>query len=334
MRLCLGIFVFACVGMTAPLAAQVRDPSLAGRSGGRSVFGDVTLAGNRLAGGKTVKVEVILYSETRNVVERNTVMAGGRYRFNNLPAGIYEIAGEVDGQELVRIRVDLRSPLLDTIKQDLEFESKGDGPRSASAGTTSTADFYERSAANQALFTKAAGAIDAKRYEEGEQLLKQILAADGKDFQAWTELANTHLLVSKYADAENEYLRAVDLRADYFPALLNLGRTEVAQKKYEIAIDVLNRAVKLRPTSADANYLLGESYLQIKKGSLAVGYLNEALRLDPKGMAEVHLRLARLYDAAGLKDKAVTEYEAFLKKRPDYADRKKLEQYIAANKKP
>ena len=34
------------------------------------------------------------------------------------------------------------------------------------------------------------------------------------------------------------------------------------------------------------------------------------------------------------KDKAVAEYEAFLKKRPDYTDRKKLEQYIAANKKP
>ena len=74
--------------------------------------------------------------------------------------------------------------------------------------------------------------------------------------------------------------------------------------------------------------------MQIKKGSLAVGYLNEALRLDPKGMADVHLRLARLYDAAGMKDKAAAEYEAYLKKRPDYKDRKKLEDYISANKKP
>src|SRR5205823_13660675 len=94
------------------------------------------------------------------------------------------------------------------------------------------------------------------------------------------------------------------------------------------AVASLSEPVNARPVSADANYFLGEAYLQIKKGSLAVGYLNEALRLDPNGMAEVHLRLALLYNAAGMKDKAVAEYEAFLKKRPDYTDRNKLAQYI------
>jgi Tfp pilus assembly protein PilF len=78
---------------------------------------------------------------------------------------------------------------------------------------------------------------------------------------------------------------------------------------------------------------LGEAYLQIKKGSVAVGYLNEAIRLDPQGKADVHLRLALLYNAAGMKDKAAIEYEEFLKKRPNYAERKKLEQYITENKK-
>jgi len=57
------------------------------------------------------------------------------------------------------------------------------------------------------------------------------------------------------------------------------------------------------------------------------------LRLDPKNIAEVHLRLALLYDRAGMKDKAAAEYESFLKQRPDYKERKKLEAYISANKK-
>jgi hypothetical protein len=51
-------------------------------------------------------------------------------------------------------------------------------------------------------------------------------------------------------------------------------------------------------------------------------------------MAEVHLRLALLYHNAGMKDKAAAEYEAFLKQRPDYDQRKTLEDYISANKKP
>jgi len=76
---------------------------------------------------------------------------------------------------------------------------------------------------------------------------------------------------------------------------------------------------------------LGEAYLQIKKGSKAVGYLNEAARL---GRPEAHLRLAALYDAVGMKDKAAIEYEQFLEKKPDYPDKKKLQKYISDNKKP
>ena len=64
------------------------------------------------------------------------------------------------------------------------------------------------------------------------------------------------------------------------------------------------------------------------------GYLNEALKLDPVGMADAHLRLAALYNGAGMKDKAAAEYEEFLKKRPDDPEKQKLQDYITANKKP
>jgi len=33
-----------------------------------------------------------------------------------------------------------------------------------------------------------------------------------------------------------------------------------------------------------------------------------------------------------MKDKAAAEYEEYLKKNPDYSEKKKLEQYIQANK--
>jgi Tfp pilus assembly protein PilF len=64
-----------------------------------------------------------------------------------------------------------------------------------------------------------------------------------------------------------------------------------------------------------------------------VGYLNKAIELDPLGKAEVHLRLAMLYNGAGMKDKAAAEYEKFLEKKPDYGDKKRLQQYILDNKK-
>jgi tetratricopeptide (TPR) repeat protein len=114
---------------------------------------------------------------------------------------------------------------------------------------------------------------------------------------------------------------------------MNLGRLRMMQKNFEGAIEPLTAAATVQPTSADANYRLGESYLQIKKGSKAVVYLYEAIKLDPIGKADAHLRLATLYNAVGLKDKAVIEYEEFLKKKPDHPDAKKFRDYVAANKK-
>jgi tetratricopeptide (TPR) repeat protein len=102
------------------------------------------------------------------------------------------------------------------------------------------------------------------------------------------------------------------------------------RKNFEGAAEVLSRAVALRPPSADANFLLGEAYLQLKKGSKAVPHLEEAARL---GRADAHLRLATLYNAVGLKDRAAAEYEQYLSKKPDAPDRKKLEEYVREHKK-
>lgn len=329
----MAICFIALTALGAQISAQRRDPPLGGRSGGHTIYGDVHVK-DLLSASRITKFDIVLYTEHRTIVSRETVSGNGRYRFNNIPSGYYDIVIEFEGQEVARVRVDATSPLVDDIRQDLDFEWKSDAGRSTRASVVSAGDQYERNATNASLFAKAGAAIDAKNYEEAAKLLRKIVESDSRDFQAWTELGNLHLIQTKYSESESEYLRAIDLKSNYFPALINLGRTEIGLQKYDVAIEVLSRAVKARPDSADANYLLGESYLQVKKGSLAVGYLVEALRLDPKGMAEVHLRLALLYNAAGMKDKAVAEYEAFLRKRPDYSDRKRLEDYISANKKP
>jgi tetratricopeptide (TPR) repeat protein len=321
-------------GGEAYVGAQIRDPGLNGRSGGHSIYGDIQVDEGQVGGMKPISLTVILYDERRTIIDRQTVSTKGRYRFNNIPLGWYDVAVEVEGQEVYKVRVDLTSPLIGDLKQDIPLAWKSTGGPAPRPGSVSAADRYDRSSENRELFEKAGAAIDKKLYDQAVNLLQKIVSTDPRDFQAWTELANIHIVQKKYPDAETESLRAIDLHPGFFFALLNLGRADFAQQKYEIAIDALSRAVKARPESADANYFLGESYLQMKKGSLAVGYLNEAIRLDPQGMADVHLRLALLYNGAGMKDKAAAEYEAFLKKKPDYQDRKKLEKYISENKKP
>lgn len=196
----------------------------------------------------------------------------------------------------------------------------------------SVADFYQRSTANESLLRQAIEATEKKQYDRANGLMRQIVDADDKDFPVWQELGTNFFITKTFFEAESCYLKALQLKPNYVPAMINLGRLRIVVKNLDGALAILDRAVKLEPTSAEANYFLGEAYLQAKLGSKAVPYLNAAIKLDPVTMAEAHLLLAALYNAKGLKDKAAAEYSAFLKQRPDYPDRKRLEAYISANK--
>jgi Flp pilus assembly protein TadD len=300
--------------------------------GSLTVFGDVKVDESKAAGNKLGSLTVVLCTPAcATIVGRNAVAPGGRYRFNNIPSGEYDLVVEVYGAEISRTRIFVTGRAGGDFQQDLEFAWRPTGTTSTKAVTVSAADLYQRSPANQSLFERAQNAIDAKKFDMAVTFLMQIVESDKQDFQSWTELGTSYLLLDKKEEAEKAYEHALEARPTFNLALLALGRLRVDEKKYDAAIPPLTALLEINPKSADGNYLLGEAYLQIKKGSKAVPYLNEAANL---GRPEAHLRLAALYDAVGMKDKAAVEYDEFLKKKPDYPDRKKLQKYIADNKKP
>lgn len=302
------------------------------QGGGHILYGDMKVDESKATGVTRLSYDVILYNLSRTIVARQTVTSNGRYRFNNLNSGVYDLVVESENIEVARIRVELVSPLATDLRQDINLELRATGPSSTKPASVSVEDYYQRTPANQKLFERAQAATDKKKYVEAEGLFNELVTNDPKDFQAWTELGTVYLVEQKLPEAEKAYSSAVDIRPKFFLGLMNLGRLRMMEKNYEGAIEPLSEAVNVHATSADANYYLGEAYLQIKKGSKAVGYLNQAIKLDPVGKADAHLRLATLYNAVGMKDKAAIEYEEFLKKKPDYHDAKKLRDYIEANK--
>jgi tetratricopeptide (TPR) repeat protein len=312
-------------------AAQERLGSMRER-GVHTLYGDIKVEaepGSESA--KPLSLEVQLYIINGTLIGRQTVPANGRYRFMDLSNGEYDVVVVSENTEVARVRVRVESVYKNDFRQDIMLEARSSDRAPSKAATISALDVYERHGATKSLFEKAQKALDGKKYDEAQDFLGRVVAADPKDFQAWTELGTVQLLRNNVDEAERAYRRAIQERPTFTLALLNLGRLLSAQKKFEAAIEPLAEAVKSSPTSADANFLLGEAYLQIKKGSKAVPYLTEAAKL---GKTEAHLRLAALYNAVGMKDKAAHEYEQFLQKRPDYKDRKTLEQYISDNKKP
>lgn len=300
-----------------------------------TLWGDVKVDESQREEHKPLTFDVILYTRGNNVFGRQRVSNNGRYRFNNIFDGDYYLVIELDSVEVSRMPLIITGQSADDIRQDVELEWHSITSRTGSgAGVVSMADSYERSGHNKSLYQKSAREIGDKKYAEAIATLHELVTSDPNDFPAWSDLGMVYFIQKDLEAAENSFVKAVAAKPSYFPPLLSMGRVRLARKNYEGAIESLEASLKLDPKSASANYFLGEAYLQLKKGSKAVGYLNEALTLDPVGMADAHLRLATLYNGAGYKDRAAAEYEAFLKKRPDYGDRKKLEQYIADNKKP
>jgi Flp pilus assembly protein TadD len=314
------------------LVALLSGTALA--QGGRTLFGDIRITGedNNLV---PKEVTLILRRAPDGEVGRQTVSSRGRYRFTNLINGEYEIVIEVDGKEIGRMTpIFMRDRDLSNspygFQVDLDFKWKPGSSATPAGGVISAADVYERPAATRSQFQKAEDLVGKKKYDQAADLLKQIVETDKNDFQAWNALGTIYYAQQKLDEAENAYSKAVEVHPDSPRAQLNLGRVRSSQKKFEEAVEPLTKAVELQPTSGDANYFLGECYLQLKKGSKAIPYLNEAAKL---GRPDAHLRLGWLYNAAGMKDKAALEYEEYLKKNPDYPERNKLKEYIAANKK-
>lgn len=258
---------------------------------------------------------------------RQTISNGGRYRFNDLTPGEYELAVEIDHHEVLRTRIfvsSLHAPY--GLQHDLEFDWQPLGD----ATKTISADVHNRSPANRRLFKKAEEAVVAQDYEQAISLLKQMVASDKADYQAQAILGTLLGSQGKYDEAEQAFLSALSAKPNFAPALLDFGRLRLKQKRFADAVEPLTKLVGLQPDSGEANLLLGDAYAQSDQRPKAVPYLTAAARL---GYPQAHLRLAWIYDVAGAKDKAALEYQEFLKKEPAFPDRRKLEQYIKANKK-
>src|ERR1044072_4760630 len=319
-----------------PSALLITHTAPAHGQAGHTVVGDFNVDETKVDGVVPLSFEGVLYTEGGVLLGRQTVVNNSRYRFLNLQDGRYDVVVEVEGSEVARVRAFVKLAYKTAFRQNIHLECRADRSQRQGARpqTISAADFYDRAGRNKSLFERAQRLLDKRQYREAVPLLNEIVGIDPADFQAWTELGTAHLGGGDVAEAEKAYRRAIQEKPTFALALLNLGRLLITQKRYTESIEALSRATDARPDSAESHFLLGETYLKLKLGSKAVPHLNEALRLDPNGKADAHLLLAALYDRAGLKDRAASEYELFLAKRQNYNDRKKLERYISEHKKP
>jgi len=189
----------------------------------------------------------------------------GHYLIRNVPRDTLTVVVEIDGIEAARQQI--IAPPMGNPRQDFTIRwTHGSGTREKT-GVIDASAIYIRSDRNQALFRKAQDAVRSSDSKQAYESFDQLLAADPKDFVACTEVGTLLFNQGSLDNAEACYFKALQLKKDYFPALMNLGKLYLTRKKPDDAVLVFSNAVIVDPGSADAHQYLGESFLLTRKGN-------------------------------------------------------------------
>ncbi len=125
--------------------------------GGHTLFGDLHVDGARDDGRKPIAFTVSLQTEDGIVTERQAVSDGGRYRFLNLPNGVYYLVVEAEGVELARVRAEVQSPYKNDFRQDIQLQLSA-GPPGAARRRRRRRLLQAQARRPEALRTRRAGA--------------------------------------------------------------------------------------------------------------------------------------------------------------------------------
>ena len=109
----------------------------------------------------------------------------------------------------------------------------------------------------------------AERPEEARDVLRPVHAKAANDPAMATTLGSIYLEAKAYADAEEWFLKALELRPDDTDAKHQLGRVLIAQKRDEEAISMLQGAFQADPSRVDIGVTLAKLFEKLERNEEA-----------------------------------------------------------------
>jgi tetratricopeptide (TPR) repeat protein len=160
------------------------------------------------------------------------------------------------------------------------------------------------------------GLLDAQQYAEAVDAFEHVSKMRPDYADAYTNLGIAYFQWDKYAQADAEIVKALELspgnaRALYYQALVDRNEENLPG-----AIADLEKVVEAYPQSPDAHRELGFSYYQLHKYDLAEKQYQALQGIDPDDLA-AHYILAIVYRRLGEKDLAAKEAERFANEKDD-----------------
>jgi eukaryotic-like serine/threonine-protein kinase len=170
-------------------------------------------------------------------------------------------------------------------------------------------------AAAYAGLSEAYGALAVLSGPRAPELLKnartaadQAMALDNLSAEGHLALADVERDEWRFAAAESEYRRALELNPNLSDARLSYGVMLAALGRFSEALDQEQRALELDPLSTLATLWIGQIYGFQGDYDMCIGQAQKALEIDPNyGIA--YLTLSNCYFGKGMDDKAAEALE-------------------------
>lgn len=148
---------------------------------------------------------------------------------------------------------------------------------------------------------------------EKERRPKETLPPQGKrKAQNHFNLGKNLFEKGSIEKAKEEFLKAIELDADYGEAYVSLGMVHLKEKNPEEAFRSFEKGVSLNPSLRQGHLGLALVFEARGQNSKAIEKLEEWLKTQ-KGTPEIHFHLGRFYEKEGLKEKALLEYKKALR---------------------
>lgn len=130
-------------------------------------------------------------------------------------------------------------------------------------------------------------------------LLETLVLAVPGSTDAHADLAAVYAASGNRKGAEKEFRRALELQADYFPALAGLGNLLARAGEDAVAMPLLRKAIRLQPKSYEGHFLLGSALNRLGQFEEARTELEKASMMGGENEPQVFYQLARAWGGLG-----------------------------------
>ena len=254
----------------------------------------------------------------------------GNFSFSGVPKGDYVVIIDKEQDfepysENVSIRaLGGESPFLN-IRLRLKGETK-------SAAGVINAEFANVPAPAMALYQKGQELAQAGNPKGAIEQFQKATAEYSNFMLAYNELGVQYLRLGQLDKADDSLAKAMKLSPDSATPLLTHGILLTVMGKFPLAVTELQTALKQKDQSANGHLYLGQALANLGRFADAETQLTRAVELGGEDVKDAHRFLGGIYLQRGQREKALAEFETYLKLAPKAKDAEQIRQLIKQNK--